>query len=75
MTRDDYLQKFISQFVERRKELGLTQDDLNYKIGVADGSVSKWECGYRTPTLFNLMCWADALEAELYIVEDQLHEE
>ena len=67
MTRDDFLNKLVSQFINRRKELGLTQDDVNYKLGVADGSVSKWECGYRTPTAFNLLCWAQVLESVLTI--------
>ena len=48
--------------IARRKELGLTQDDVNYKLGVADRLVSKWECGIRTPTSFNLLCWAQVLE-------------
>ena len=72
MTRDDFLQNLISQFIHRRKALGLTQDDVEYQIGVADGSVSKWECGYRTPTAFNLFCWAEVLQSELTILYDDL---
>ena len=47
--------------VARRKELGLTQDELNYRIGIADRLLSKWECGDRSPTSFNFFCWAEAL--------------
>ncbi|MEP0264009.1 helix-turn-helix transcriptional regulator [Dokdonia sp.] len=48
--------------IVRRKELGMTQEDVNHKLGVADRLVSKWECGMRTPTSFNLHCWAQVLE-------------
>ncbi len=43
--------------------MGITQDELNHTLGVADRLVSKWECGIRTPTSFHLYCWADALES------------
>lgn len=71
MSRDDFLKDFISILVQRRKELGFTQDDVNYKLGVADASVSKWECGYRTPTPFNLYCWAQVLQAKLSIIKEE----
>ena len=67
-TRKDFLHKMVSQLVKRRKELGMTQEELNYKIGVADRLVSKWECGLRTPNSFNLLCWAQALDAEFILV-------
>ena len=66
-TRDDFLKDLISQFIQRRKELGLTQDEVNYRIGTADRLVSKWECGDRTPTSFNLYCWAEVLDSHLGI--------
>ncbi|KAB8155082.1 helix-turn-helix domain-containing protein [Kordia sp. TARA_039_SRF] len=64
-TRNDFLKGIVSQLVARRKELGLTQDDVNDLLGVADRLVSKWECGSRTPTSFNLHCWAEALKSDL----------
>ena len=67
-TRDDFLRDLIGQFIRRRKELGLTQDEVNFQLGVADRLVSKWECGDRTPTSFNLYCWADVLNTSLYIM-------
>lgn len=67
-TRKDFLHKMVSQLAKRRKELGMTQEELNYKIGVADRLVSKWECGLRTPNSFNLLCWAQALNAEFILV-------
>ena len=53
-TRDDFLKDVVKQLVKRRKELGITQEELNYKLGVADRLVSKWESGTRTPTSFQL---------------------
>jgi hypothetical protein len=44
----------------------LTQD-LDHRLGNADRLVSKWECGIRTPTSFNLYCWAFALGMRLTV--------
>ncbi len=69
-TRDDFLKDVVGQLVSLRHRKGLTQEELNYKICVADRLVSKWECGLLTPTSFNLYCWADALDGKLRIVEN-----
>ena len=68
ITRGDFLSDIVQQFITRRKELGLTQDDIDIKMGNADRTCSKWECGDRMPNSFNLFCWAEALEAEIKIV-------
>ena len=68
ITRRDFLTDIVVQFVQRRKALGLTQDDVDMLMGNADRAISKWECGLRTPTSFNLLCWAEALETKIEIV-------
>jgi len=65
--RNDFLKEVVSQLIKRRKELGVTQNNLNYDLGVADYLVAKWENGLRTPTSFHLYCWADALLCDLVI--------
>ena len=66
--RTDYLSKVINQLIDIRLEKRLALEALNYKLGVADNLVAKWESGHRTPNTFNLYCWAKALDAELTIV-------
>ena len=66
--RNDFLKDVVTELVELRHERGLTQEQLNHKLGMSDRLVSKWECGMRTPTGFNLYCWADALGARLGII-------
>ena len=66
-TRTDFLKDVVLLLIARRLELGITQDELNHMLGVADRLVSKWECGIRTPTSFHLYCWADALESLITI--------
>ena len=66
-TRTDFLKDVVLLLIARRLELGITQDELNHTLGVADRLVSKWECGTRTPTSFHLYCWADALESKIGI--------
>ena len=59
--------KLITQFVSKRHELGLSQMDLDEKIGVARGLVSKWEVGIRKPSGFLFCIWAESLECELIL--------
>lgn len=64
-TREDFLKKVVTPMVEARQRLGLTQEELDFKLGIADRLISHWECGKRTPTAFNLFCWAEALYGEI----------
>ncbi|WP_394972596.1 helix-turn-helix domain-containing protein [uncultured Croceitalea sp.] len=64
-TREDYLKDVVFPMVKRRKDLGLTQEDVNHQLGVADYLVAKWERGLRTPLTFHLYCWAHALEGQI----------
>ena len=66
--RSDFLHDVVKELVRQRHRLGITQDDLNDILGVADRLVSHWECGVRSPTAFHLYCWADALKGQLVFV-------
>jgi DNA-binding transcriptional regulator YiaG len=66
-TREDFLSDIVHQFIIRRQELNLSQEDIDLRMGNADRQCSKWECGLRTPTSFNLLCWAEALKAQLIL--------
>lgn len=66
--RQGFLSEIVGQFVERRKAMGLSQEDVDGRLGTAERLCSKWECGQRTPTAFNFFCWAEALEARLVLV-------
>ncbi len=68
-TRDDFLEDVVKQLVELRHHRKLSQAELDHIIGVADRLVSKWECGMRTPTAFNLYCWVEALGGELMVID------
>ncbi len=70
-TRDDFLKGPVAQLVHLRHKRNLTQEELNYRLGVADRLVSKWECGTRTPNTFNLHCWVDALDGKLIVIENR----
>ncbi len=56
-----YYEDFIRRMVMRRIELGITQEQLGDRLGVASGLVAKWECVDRLPSLFMLICWAGSL--------------
>lgn len=57
----------INQFVHLRHCRQMTQDEVDAIMGNTDRQVSKWECGVRTPRVFNLLCWAEALDATLIL--------
>ena len=65
MNELEFTSDLIRQFQLRRYQLGLTQPDVDQKIGVATGLCAKWEMGNRKPTLFNAYCWAEALGCEI----------
>ena len=67
LTREDFLKDIVNQLKLRRIALNLTQADVDNSMGNADRLVSKWECGDRTPTAFNLYCWTLALKTKMII--------
>lgn len=54
-------EKFAAFISERRRELGLTQDELAKKLNVTDKAVSRWENGHGFPDVNTLEPLADAL--------------
>ena len=57
--------KFGDFIYQRRKALGLTQDELGRKLGVTNKAVSKWEVGETTPEVAMLEPLAKALEVSV----------
>jgi transcriptional regulator with XRE-family HTH domain len=45
---------FKERLTERRRALGLTQESLAKSLGLAQGTVSAYETGYRSPDLDTL---------------------
>ena len=60
--------KFGEFIYNKRKNLGLTQDDLGRKLGVTNKAVSKWETGETMPDI-NLL---PNLAAVLGVTIDEL---
>ena len=56
---------FSEILIQRRKQLGLSQESLAEKIQVSRQAVSKWETGEAMPDMTKLMALADALEMPL----------
>ena len=52
----------IHPLIEEREKRGISQFELEHKIGVTRGYLTKWECGLRTPSLYSYICWAEALD-------------
>tara|TARA_Y100000590_G_C14836695_1_gene682281 strand:+ start:33 stop:353 length:321 start_codon:yes stop_codon:yes gene_type:complete len=58
----------ISKLRTARINKGISQEELGYKIGLAEGYLSKWERGERTPSLFSLICWAETLQHQIVAI-------
>ena len=56
---------FSEILIQRRKQLGLSQESLAEKIQVSRQAVSKWETGEAMPDMTKLIALADALEMPL----------
>lgn len=70
----DYYRQLVMMFARRRETLGLTQEDLDSRLGLSDGQVAKWEALQRVPGAFMLMCWSNALGLSLVAIHHQLEE-
>lgn len=66
-----YYSSLIEALVRRRKALGWSQAQLDYKLGVSDGLVAKWETAARLPGAFFLMCWCAALGVKLTVIHEE----
>ena len=58
-------EKFAEFLRERRKELGLTQEQLAEKLFVSTAAVSKWERGKSLPDIAKIEDLAAALEVSV----------
>jgi transcriptional regulator with XRE-family HTH domain len=66
----DFYATLIAGLVARRIELGLTQEQLDHKLGLADGQTAKWEAFQRVPGAFMLMCWSQRLGLSLTAISE-----
>lgn len=61
--------RLVERLVHRRKELGLTQWDVNAAIGCTDSLVAKWERRMKYPTFRHMLLWCHVLDLELTLKE------
>ena len=61
--------KLISQLIEARLEVGLSQESLAHKIGCTSSLIHKWEGHKRIPSGFMLICWLDALGYQINVTK------
>ena len=56
------------QVADRRRALGMTQQQLADAVGAEQGQVSQWETGYRGIRVSTLLGLADALGCDVRLV-------
>jgi transcriptional regulator with XRE-family HTH domain len=61
MSTTEPFNRRIGELIERREHLGMSQRDLEERLGVSERMVAKWESRRRNPTALNLDRWARAL--------------
>ena len=62
---ENMTKKFAQAVLTRRKELGLTQEELAKRVGTSKQMVSKYELGQRSPKVAMANAFATALETTL----------
>ena len=65
-----FYRELVSQLVERRHELKMSQSELNDRLGMSEAMVAKWESMARFPGAFFLMCWAKALGVRFIVQKE-----
>lgn len=63
------MKPLLEKLVAVRKSKGISQSELDDRIGYTNSLVSRWECGDRNPSAFALFVWADALDIDIELVE------
>jgi transcriptional regulator with XRE-family HTH domain len=61
----------IDQFILRRKELKMTQEEVSKKAGISRPMLASLESNRRNPTLSTLNRWATALRSHLDLVAEE----
>lgn len=55
----------VGQLVRRRRQLGISQEDLNAAAGLTDGHINKLEALHRVAQMPTLQLWAETLGLSL----------
>ena len=61
----------VSQLIERRHQLEVSQEELAFRIGCTKSLVCKWEQYKRVPSGFMLGCWVEALGLQISVHEKE----
>ena len=59
-----YMRSVGSNIKKVRSEKGITQAKLYVRSGIAQNTISNYECGKRNPTLLNLLRIATVLDCD-----------
>jgi ribosome-binding protein aMBF1 (putative translation factor) len=69
--RDTYVttsyDEMITGLIDRRNQLGISQEGLAFTIGCTPSLIHKWEQYKRVPSGFMFACWVEALGCQIEI--------
>ena len=60
--------ELIAQLKARRKQLRISQEELEFRIGLTPRHIEKYENGRRAPNMLFLAMWCEALQLELHAI-------
>ncbi len=55
----------IEQLVDRRKHLGISQEEMSHQLHVSERLVNNWECGFKQPSSHMLFKWMAVLDGKI----------
>jgi DNA-binding transcriptional regulator YiaG len=62
---ESFFTPVIAILTMRRMMRGLTQEELNWRVGCPDNHLAKWEAGIHRPSVYFLLLWCEALDYRL----------
>lgn len=55
----------VAELASLRREKKMQAKEIAYRIGCATNTLQKMECGMKQPSMFMLVCWAEALGSDI----------
>ena len=65
----EFFTPLVAVLTMRRMALGISQAELNFRIGCPDNHLAKWEAGMHRPSIYFLLLWCEALGYRLQLKE------
>ena len=64
--------KMLPHLIRLRHARGMSAGEVEDRVGTADCLCAKWEAEMKLPSIFMLLCWGEALDAQMRPIPNEL---